>query len=69
MEKDATGKRRAGRPPVLGERGSSISIWVGSSQHDQLIKLAAGQSVSVSAYVRALVGARLAPRRGFPTDK
>ncbi len=56
--------RTPGRPPIIPERGSSVSTWISELHHDQLVKLARQREQSVSALLRALVTDRL---RTFPT--
>lgn len=47
-------ERRRGRPKNE-EEGSTISSWVSTSEHDQLVKLANKQRQSVSSLIRQLV--------------
>lgn len=52
--------KRRGRPPVEEPR-STVSTWLPSKYHDQLIELAKRREVSVSAYVRSVIIMRLKP--------
>lgn len=46
---------RGGRPRLSKEPMSSVSTWLPASTHDQLIKVAQAQEVSVAEVVRNVI--------------
>lgn len=49
-----THRRRPGRPRAAKE-GSTVSVWVSTTLHDRLIKIANQNGQSVSGLVRSLL--------------
>lgn len=49
---------RRGRPPA-SEPGSTISVWVPTTTHDRIVRLAAKSDQSVSSVVRQMLRLRL----------
>ena len=47
--------RQGGRPRVIDEPGTSLSVWLPVSAYDRFVKLADARRQSVSAYVREVL--------------
>jgi hypothetical protein len=56
--------RRRGRPHASTPRGSNVTAWVTTAEHDQLILRAKQQDQSVSATLRDLIVATLRTTTG-----
>jgi len=58
-----TTRKRSGRPREIDDNGTSLSVWLPTSAHERLQRLAAGRQQSLSAYVRDVLVCLTASRR------